>query len=324
MFMAEKNIGGINLVPVNLNQGEHFATTFRAKSPLAKVPALELDDGRVLTETRAICTYLEGLYPENNLMGVDFEERAFIEMADRRVEWTLLLGIANGVRHTHPGLAPLESPQFADFGQSQTQKVKDNAKVFDQLLQTQAWMAGPRFTIADITQGIHDKLVRRHPHVFANVNAESTDEVLSNWEAIKRAEKGRTSIFDGIPNSLPSLSYAYKAQRKAASLGFDWPDVHGALPKIAEETDELMQAHAAGDKEAAADELGDLLFSVVNVARHLKIDPEVALRAAVAKFRHRFEGVEQLAAERSIELSSAGLETLDQLWDEVKERDITK
>ena len=181
-----------------------------------------------------------------------------------------------------------------------------------------------RFTIADITQGIHDKLVRRHPHVFANVNAESTDEVLSNWEAIKRAEKGRTSIFDGIPNSLPSLSYAYKAQRKAASLGFDWPDVHGALPKIAEETDELMQAHAAGDKEAAADELGDLLFSVVNVARHLKIDPEVALRAAVAKFRHRFEGVEQLAAQRSIELSSAGLETLDQLWDEVKERDITK
>ena len=151
IFMAEKNISGVTLVPINLNQGEHFGAAFRTKSPLAKVPALELDDGRVLTETRAICTYLEGLYPENNLMGVDFEERAFIEMADRRVEWTLLLGIANGVRHTHPGLAPLESPQFADFGQSQTQKVKDNAKVFDQLLQTQAWMAGPRFTIADIT-----------------------------------------------------------------------------------------------------------------------------------------------------------------------------
>jgi len=151
IFMAEKNISGVTLVPINLNQGEHFGAAFRTKSPLAKVPALELDDGRVLTETRAICTYLEGLYPENNLMGLDFEERAFIEMADRRVEWTLLLGIANGVRHTHPGLAPLESPQFADFGQSQTQKVKDNAKVFDQLLQTQAWMAGPRFTIADIT-----------------------------------------------------------------------------------------------------------------------------------------------------------------------------
>ena len=151
MFMAEKGITGIALVPVDLNSGEHFGTAFRAKSPQAKVPALELDDGRILTETRAICSYLEGLYPETNLMGADFDERAFIEMADRRVEWTLLLGIANGVRHTHPGLAPLESPQFADFGQSQTQKVKDNAKVFDQLLQTQAWMAGPRFTIADIT-----------------------------------------------------------------------------------------------------------------------------------------------------------------------------
>jgi len=151
MFMAEKDISGIALVPVNLNQGEHFGDAFRTKSPLAKVPALELDDGRVLTETRAICTYLEGLTPEPNLMGVGFEERAFIEMADRRVEWSLLLGIANGVRHTHPGLAPLESPQFADFGQSQTQKVKESAKVFDQLLQTQTWMAGPRFTIADIT-----------------------------------------------------------------------------------------------------------------------------------------------------------------------------
>jgi len=151
MFMAEKGINGIALMPLDLNQGEHFSAAFRTKSPLAKVPALELDDGRVLTETRAICSYLEGLYPEHNLMGVDFEERAFIEMADRRVEWGLLLGIANGVRHTHPGLAPLESPQFADFGLSQVAKVKETAKVFDQLLQSQEWIAGSRFTIADIT-----------------------------------------------------------------------------------------------------------------------------------------------------------------------------
>ena len=151
MFMAEKGISGIPLVAVDLNQGEHYGAAFRTKSPLAKVPALELDDGRVLTETRAICTYLEGLYPDTNLMGEGFEERAFIEMADRRVEWTLLLGIANGVRHTHPGLAPLESPQFADFGRSQAEKVKEAAKVFDQLMQSQPWMAGPRFTIADIT-----------------------------------------------------------------------------------------------------------------------------------------------------------------------------
>ena len=151
MFMAEKNITHIALVNVDLNQGEHRGAAFLAKSPQAKVPALELDDGRVLTETRAICTYLEGLYLEPNLMGHDFEDKAFIEMADRRAEWTLLLGAANAIRHTHPGLAALEQPQFPAFGQSQLEKLKENAKVFDKILQTQTWMAGPRFTIADIT-----------------------------------------------------------------------------------------------------------------------------------------------------------------------------
>ena len=180
-----------------------------------------------------------------------------------------------------------------------------------------------RFTIADVTQGVHDKLVRRHPHVFgpdgsAPISVDSTAQVLTNWESIKREEKGRTSIFDGIPASLPSLSYAYKAQRKAAGTGFDWPDVSGALEKIPEELDELMEAHAAGDAAATADELGDLIFSVVNVARHLKVDPEVALRAAVTKFRTRFEGVERLAAARAIDLATCGLTVLDQLWDEVK------
>lgn len=151
MFMVEKNIAAIDLVNVDLNTLEHKGHAYRAKSPLAKVPALELDDGRVLTETRAICTYLEGLYPEPNLMGASFEERAFVEMADRLVEWNLMMGIANSVRHTHPGLAVLEQPQFSDFGQSQAQKVIVVAQWFDELLQRQPWMAGPRFTIADIT-----------------------------------------------------------------------------------------------------------------------------------------------------------------------------
>ena len=151
MFMVEKNITGIDLVNVDLNAQEHKGEAYRAKSPLAKVPALELDDGRVLTETRAICTYLEGLHPEPNLMGVDAEERAFIEMADRQVEWYLLMGIANTVRHTHPGLAPLEQPQFPDFGHSQAQKVREMAQWFDHVLERQPWIAGERFTIADIT-----------------------------------------------------------------------------------------------------------------------------------------------------------------------------
>jgi glutathione S-transferase len=151
MFMVEKEISTIDLVNVDLNAQEHKGEAYRAKSPLAKVPALELDDGRVLTETRAICTYLEGLYPQPNLMGETFEERAFIEMADRRVEFYLLAGIANTVRHTHPGLAVLEQPQFPDFGHSQAQKMREVAQWFDQLLERQLWMAGPRFTIADIT-----------------------------------------------------------------------------------------------------------------------------------------------------------------------------
>lgn len=151
MFLAEKGITGIETINVDLNAGGHRSAEFLAKSPLAKVPALELDDGRVLTETRAICTYLEGLYPTPNLMGEDATERAFIEMADRRVELTLMLQIANAIRHSHPGLATLEQPQFGDFGKSQGEKMVATAAVFDHLLQQQEWMGGERFSIADIT-----------------------------------------------------------------------------------------------------------------------------------------------------------------------------
>jgi glutathione S-transferase len=151
MFLVEKGINGLDLVNVDLNAGEHKGEAYRAKSPLARVPALELDDGRVLTETRAICTYMEGRHPEPNLMGVDATERAFIEMADRRVEWYFLLPVANCVRHTHPGLAALEQPQFPEFGRSQGEKLRETVAWMDGELQRQPWVAGPRFTIADIT-----------------------------------------------------------------------------------------------------------------------------------------------------------------------------
>jgi tetrapyrrole methylase family protein/MazG family protein len=177
-----------------------------------------------------------------------------------------------------------------------------------------------RFSIADVTAGIHDKLVRRHPHVFGEVEVGGSDEVLANWDAIKRAEKSRSSVFDGVAGSLPSLAYAHEVQRKAAKVGFDWPDVHGALPKIAEEAHELVEVAAAGDHDATGEELGDLLFAVVNVARHLGVDPESALRAATNKFRARFEQVETLAAARGIDLHTSDLAALDALWDEVKSR----
>jgi glutathione S-transferase len=151
MFIAEKGIAGIENVTIDLQAGEHRSPEFLARNPMGRVPALELDDGRVLAETRAICTYLEGLHPEHNLMGEGFEERAFIEMADRRVELHLLLGIANCIRHTHPALAFAEQPQFADFGASQGAKMRDTARWLNGALANQPFVAGQRFTIADIT-----------------------------------------------------------------------------------------------------------------------------------------------------------------------------
>lgn len=151
MFLAEKGITDIERVNYDLNKGEHRSAAFTAMNPVARVPVLELDDGRFLAESRAICSYLESLYPEPNLMGVDAEERAFIEAADRQVEHTLLAAVANHVRHTHPGLLPLENPQFKDFAAEQGKRMVAAAGLFDSLLATRTWMAGDRFTIADIT-----------------------------------------------------------------------------------------------------------------------------------------------------------------------------
>ena len=167
------------------------------------------------------------------------------------------------------------------------------------------------FTLADVARGIHDKLVHRHPHVFGSVQAETAGQVMANWDRIKQAEKGRASVMEGIPAALPSLLHAAKVQRRAASVGFDWKSVEGAYPKVAEELEELRE-------RPSEDELGDLLFAVVNVARHLGLDPEAALRGATAKFRDRFGAVEVLAAGRGLELAALDLDGLDALWDEVK------
>ena len=150
MFMAEKGIQ-IALQMVDLGKGEHRSEAYLALNPLGRLPALELDDGRVLCESRAICTYLEGLYPTPNLMGGSAEERAFIEMADRRVELHLLAIAANSIRHAHPGFASLENPQFADFGASQAGRFRENAGWLAGVLANQPYVAGERFTIADIT-----------------------------------------------------------------------------------------------------------------------------------------------------------------------------
>jgi glutathione S-transferase len=150
IFAAEK---GIELEPVvvDLFNGEIRTPEFLAMNPVGRVPVLELDDGRTLSETRAICTYLEGLRPEPNLMGEGYEERAFIEMADRHVELYFFQLIANWVRHLHPALAPLECPQFEEFGKSQGEKVRAAAAWLDGVLAKRQYVAGDRYTIADIT-----------------------------------------------------------------------------------------------------------------------------------------------------------------------------
>lgn len=177
------------------------------------------------------------------------------------------------------------------------------------------------FNIDNVCDGICKKLIVRHPHIFGTGSASTVDEVLTNWENIKMQTKGQKTVsesIDSVPKELPALMRAEKVQKKAAKVGFDWPDVTGAFDKIKEETAELEKAINSGDSENISEELGDLLFSVVNVSRFVKTDAEEALTAATDKFAARFRQVEQLAAERNIDMNTAGLKVLDELWDEAK------
>ena len=177
------------------------------------------------------------------------------------------------------------------------------------------------FNINDVCDGICKKLIIRHPHVFGNVNAETTDQVLKNWDAIKmqtKSQQTQTQAMESVSKALPSLMRSSKVQKKAAKVGFDWEKPEDALDKLMEECEELKAAIQNGDKENQIEELGDVLFSAVNVARLLKIDSEHALYDACDKFISRFSKVEALANERNIDMKNASLSELDSLWDEVK------
>ena len=181
-----------------------------------------------------------------------------------------------------------------------------------------------RFTIDDVAREISTKLVRRHPHVFAADHCADSAAVLQRWEEIKRAEKGGApaSALDGITGGLPALMHAQKTQKKAARIGFDWPDATPVFEKLHEEISELRAELSTGEaterESKIEDELGDLLFTVVNLARKLHLDAETALHRSTRKFSSRFRAVEQLAAARGVDLEKLTLAELDQLWDEVK------
>ncbi len=177
------------------------------------------------------------------------------------------------------------------------------------------------FDFNNVTDGICKKLIERHPHVFGEVKISGVDDVLTNWDAIKRKSKGQKTTEESmlsVPKELPALMRATKLQKKAADVGFDWNDVSGALDKIGEETAELKAAIANNDTQNMSEELGDLLFSVVNVSRFIKVDAEEALTAASDKFLARFAEVEKLANKRGIDMKASTIEELDALWDEVK------
>jgi len=175
------------------------------------------------------------------------------------------------------------------------------------------------FTFQDVAQAISEKMVHRHPHVFDESECRTAEEVEEQWQRIKEAEKSeRTSALEGIPNSLPSLMRAQKLQKRAAHVGFDWPDTEGPLEKINEELDELKEALNSGDKEHVEEEFGDMLFSMVNLARHISIDADHALSLANKKFTSRFQKVEQICKDENIDMKNSSLETLDKIWDKVK------
>jgi len=184
------------------------------------------------------------------------------------------------------------------------------------------------FDLADVIDRLHEKMVRRHPHIFGSANLKTAVDVLKNWEDIKAAEKGiessshpdsEKSLLDGIPSRLPALHQAYQITAKASRVGFDWFCLEDVLSKMREEASEILEARTRQDSQRVADEAGDLLFAAVNVARFLGVDPETALRRSNNKFSRRFRYVESAIKSQGRELKHASMAEMDALWEEAKE-----
>jgi tetrapyrrole methylase family protein/MazG family protein len=187
------------------------------------------------------------------------------------------------------------------------------------VLQAQIATEAEEFTMADVVAGINAKIVRRHPHVFGEVKVSGVDQVLTNWEALKAAEREENEetggLLGGVPVGLPALAQAAEIQSRVARVGFDWPEIGGVRDKVQEELQEVLGSRSPEEQTA---EMGDLLFAAVNYARWLKIDPEAALREANARFRRRFAEMEESAREQGRELSKLGAKELDRLWEAAK------
>jgi tetrapyrrole methylase family protein / MazG family protein len=180
-----------------------------------------------------------------------------------------------------------------------------------------------QFTMDDVITGIHEKMVRRHPHVFGDERLSTDKEVLANWEEIKKKEKGnqdRKSVLEGVPKELPSLLRAHRLQERAARVGFDWAHLNEVLPKLDEEITEFKESLKAEDAGKIEEELGDLFFTLVNVSRFLGVNPDEALRKTISKFIHRFRAIEEHAANSGRSLNDMTLDEMEALWQKAKDK----
>ena len=192
------------------------------------------------------------------------------------------------------------------------------------VFQVQIAKENGEFTMAEVLDSIIEKLIRRHPHVFSDVKVKNSNEVVANWDDIKKQEKQkqhRKSVVDGIPRHLPALSKARKVQIKAKKVGFDWDKVEDVILKIKEEFNELYEAIEEKNQDHINEELGDVLFSVVNLSRFLDVEPERALHNTVRKFMSRFRAIENALEEKGTTIQEASFEEMDSLWDQVKDEE---
>lgn len=247
---------------------------------------------------------------------------------------------------TYATLAPMlleeayeafEAVELAREGQPNELRDELGDLLFQIVFYAQVARERGEFTIDDVTSSVHDKMVRRHPHVFADARAENTAEVLRNWEAIKAEEKRtaqafgaakEASLLDGVSTKVPALMEAHQLSTKAARVGFDWEKIDDIFDKLTEEIAEVRAAiktHAASQSEAdhtrVREEIGDLLFAVTNIARHLHVEPEAALKLTNRKFRRRFGYIEKQLGAQQRSVDSATLAELESLWQQVKERE---
>lgn len=177
------------------------------------------------------------------------------------------------------------------------------------------------FNIKDVLDGISEKLIQRHPHIYGDVKVQNADDVKNNWEKIKMKEKDRKSVLGGVPNSLPAMVKAYRMQEKASGVGFDWSDTGDVWEKVKEEMQELKDEVVGGDPEKMEKEFGDLLFSLVNYARFIDVNPEDALERTNKKFIRRFKFIEEQSRKNGKGLKELSLKEMDAFWDEAKKHE---